>query len=109
MPLALRPNTDSASAHLRTDHHVLSGKLRVGRIYKRKAHKPELQWLWAIDGVQLTEPEVVRVAGTAATFEEAEAQLKENWHKWLAWAQLKEISDATVPPAAPSGSPEYST
>jgi hypothetical protein len=113
MPLTLRPNTDSASARLRTDYHVLSGELRVGRIYKREASKPELQWLWAINGVQLTEPEVMRVAGTAATFEEAEAQVKENWDKWLAWAKLQEVSDATAPPAlpptAPSGSPEPST
>jgi hypothetical protein len=105
MPLTLRPNTDSASARLGTDYHVLSGELRVGRIYKREASKPELQWLWAINGVQLTEPEVMRVAGTAATFEEAEALLKENWYRWLAWAQLQEISGATPPPALPPAAP----
>jgi hypothetical protein len=88
MPLTLRPNTDSAAARLRTEHHVMSGELRVGRIYKRESSKPELQWLWAINGVPLTGPDVMRVAGTAATFEEAEAQLKENWDKWLAWAKL---------------------
>jgi hypothetical protein len=37
MLLALRPNIDSASARLRTGYHVLSGELRVGRIYKREA------------------------------------------------------------------------
>jgi hypothetical protein len=105
MPLTLRPNTDSASARLRTDHHVMSGELRVGRIYKRESSKPDLQWLWAINGVQLTGSEVMRIADTTATFEEAEAQLKENWEKWLAWAKLQEISDATPPPALPRGAP----
>jgi hypothetical protein len=105
MPLTLRPNTDSASAQLRTDHYVMSGELRVGRIYKRESSKPELQWLWAINGVPLTGPDVMRVAGTAATFEEAEAQFKENWEKWLAWAKLQEISDATPPPPLPRGAP----
>jgi hypothetical protein len=104
-PLTLRPNIDSASAELRTDHYVMSGELRVGRIYKREASKPELRWLWAINGVQLTGPEVMRVAGTTATFEEAEAQLKENWDKWLAWAKLQEISGATPHPAPPRGAP----
>src|ERR1700682_4007362 len=39
------------------------------------------------NGVQLTGAEVMRFAGTTATFEEAEAQLKENWNKWLVWAK----------------------
>jgi hypothetical protein len=53
----------------------MSGELRVGRIYKREASKPELQWLWAINGVPLTGPEVMGVAGTAATFGPAQRKL----------------------------------
>jgi hypothetical protein len=32
-------------------------------------------------------------AGVTGSFEEAQAELKENWAKWLAWAKLQEISE----------------
>jgi hypothetical protein len=47
----------------------------------------------AINGVQQTAPNVMRLAGVTASFEEAEAELRENWAKWLAWAKLQEISE----------------
>jgi hypothetical protein len=47
----------------------------------------------AINGVQQAGSDVMRIAGMTASFEEAEAELKENWAKWLAWAKLQEISD----------------
>jgi hypothetical protein len=40
-------------------------------------------------------PEVMRSSGIASIFEEADAQLKENWQKWLAWTNLQEIGDQT--------------
>jgi hypothetical protein len=43
--------------------------------------------------VQQAGSDVMRIAGMTASFEEAEAELKENWAKWLAWAKLQEISD----------------
>jgi hypothetical protein len=111
MPLTLRPNADSAPARRKTDHLVMSGKMRVGRIYKREsASSSKAQWLWAINGVQHA-PEVMRLAGMTASLEEAKAELQENWEKWLVWANLQEISDPTPlrPPAEPPSSPDSST
>jgi hypothetical protein len=90
MPLRLQPNPNSA--HPETDQLAMSGNLCVGRVYKRE-FTSTTQWLWAINGVQQTAPDVMRLAGVTGSFEEAEAQLKENWAKWLAWAKLQEISE----------------
>ena len=89
MPLTLRPNITSASRHF--DHLVISSELCVRRIYKREpANSPETQWLWAINGVQPAGSDVMRLAGMTTSLDEAQAQLTENWRKWLAWANLKE-------------------
>jgi hypothetical protein len=105
MPLTLRPNADSPLAQRQTDHNVMSGELQVGRIYKREsATKPELQWLWAINGVHAA-PDVMRVAGMRATFEEARADLSENWETWLAWAKLQELGGSSPRPS-PASQPE---
>jgi hypothetical protein len=100
MPLTLRPNPDSPLAQRRTDHQVMSGELHVGRIYKRESTiNTGAQWLWTINGVQLAGSDVMRVAGMTATFEEAQAQLNENWQKWLRWAKLQqEVGDSAAPP-----------
>jgi hypothetical protein len=97
MALALHPNPASAPARRKTDHLVMNGQLEVGRIYKRDTpDKSDSQWLWAINGVPLAAAGVMRVAGIAASFEQAKAELQENWEKWLAWANLQEIG-GTVP------------
>jgi hypothetical protein len=109
MPLTVIRNIETPREGF--DKHVMSGGLRVGRIYKREAAaKPELQFLWAINGV-FGGPDGMRVAGMAATFDQAQAELKENWEKWLAWAKLQEIGAPTPPqpPAAPPDSPDSST
>ena len=90
MSLRLQPNPDSA--HPEADQLAMSGNLCVGRVYKRLFTKTT-QWLWAINGVQQTPPNVMRLAGVTGSFEEAEAELKENWAKWLTWAKLQEIND----------------
>jgi hypothetical protein len=122
MPLALHPNPASAPARRKTDHLVMNGQLEVGRIYKRDTpDKSDSQWLWAINGVPRAAPGVMRVAGIAPSFEQAKAELKDNWEKWLAWANLQELGvqelggqdigvqdidvqdiDDTVPPAPAS-------
>jgi polyhydroxyalkanoate synthase subunit PhaC len=33
---------------------------------------------------------VMRLAGMSTSLDEAQAQLTENWRKWLAWANLQE-------------------
>jgi hypothetical protein len=94
MPLALHPNPVGASARRNTDHLVMNGQLAVGRIYKRDTpDKLDSQWLWAINGVW-AEPAIMRFAGIAPSFEQAMAELQENWEKWLAWANLQDIGGA---------------
>ena len=98
MPLTLRRNPDSALERRQSDHLVMSGELQVGRIYKRESTiNADSQWLWAINGVQRAGPDVMRVAGMTATLETAQAELSENWQKWLAWAHLHELGDAARP------------
>jgi hypothetical protein len=98
MPLTLRPNPDTALERRQSDHVVMSGELQVGRIYKRESTiNADSQWLWAINGVQRAGPDVMRVAGLTTTLEAAQAELSENWQKWLAWAHLQELSDAARP------------
>jgi len=92
MSLKLHPDPHSTPDHRETDHLVMSGNLCVGRIYKR-AFTRTTQWLWAINGVQQAAPGVMRMAGVTGSFEEAHAELKENWAKWLAWAKLQEITE----------------
>jgi hypothetical protein len=90
--MSLTLHRDRTSAHPETDHLAMSGNLCVGRIYKREFAKTP-QWLWAINGVQQAGSDVMRLSGITGSFEEAQAELKENWAKWLAWAKLQEISD----------------
>jgi hypothetical protein len=85
----------------------MNGQLEVGRIYKRDTlDKSESQWLWAINGVPRAAPGVMRVAGIAASLEQAQNELQENWEKWLAWANLQEsgsaapLESASIPPAS---------
>ena len=106
MPLALHPNPASAPEGPNTDHLVMNGQLAVGRIYKRDTpDKSDSQWLWAINGVW-AEPAIMRFAGIAPSFEQAKAELQENWEKWLAWANLQDIGGAVAlqPAAAPAPS-----
>src|SRR5215471_4715527 len=92
MPLALHPNPASAPVRRKTDHLVMNGQLEIGRIYKRDTlDKSDPQWLWAINGVPRATPGVMRVAGIAPSLEQAQAELQENWEKWLAWANLQEL------------------
>jgi hypothetical protein len=85
MPLILVGNAQEPAALQQevTDYHVVSGGLRVGRIYKRKsAMRSESQWLWDISGVHAA-PGVMRLAGTTTTLEQAHSELKANWEKWM--------------------------
>jgi hypothetical protein len=105
MPLALIQNAEATRGPQQeyTDYRVMSGQLQIGRIYQREtAVRPEMRWLWAINGV-IAGKDVMRHAGMTATFEEAQAELNENWRKWLAWANLQEAS--IVPPLVPPNSP----
>jgi hypothetical protein len=97
MALTLQTSPDGGLSRRKTDHFVMSGGLCIGRIYKRESVRSEAQWLWALNGISAP-PEVMRSAGMSASFESAEAALKENWAKWLAWANLQEVSYPRLPP-----------
>jgi hypothetical protein len=99
MPLALMRNFEAPQDA--TDYYLTSGDLRVGRIYERQGTQG-LEFLWALNGV-FGGPHEMRVAGMAATFDQAQAALQGNWEKWLAWAKLQELSGPT--PQAPSEPP----
>jgi hypothetical protein len=106
MPLTLIGNTPEPGAPQQEviDYHVVSGGLRVGRVYKQKsAMSSQPLWLWDINGVHAA-PGVMRLAGTTTTLEQAQAELNANWEKWLAWATLQQIASPTAPqpPATPS-------
>jgi hypothetical protein len=63
--------------------------LQVGRIYRQNAATvPDREWFWAINGVQVR-PDVMASTGAVGSLEEAKAELKTNWEKWLAWALLE--------------------
>ena len=88
MPLVLIPNAEN-------DFNVMSGGLCVGRIYKRDSRgRPELQWLWALNGVY-GGPDAMRITGMTTTLDHAQTELKESWEKWTAWANLQ---DSASPP-----------
>jgi hypothetical protein len=75
-PLRLLPD------HTRPDDYfVMSGDVRIGRIYKRPAVHQKLEWLWAIHRAKYAKWLDVRLAGRAASLEQATMELTENWKK----------------------------
>jgi hypothetical protein len=69
----------------------MHGELEIGQIYRRKAAlRAEAQWLWALNGVP-SGPDA-RLAGLAATLDEALARLNETWLTWLRSAELTETN-----------------
>jgi hypothetical protein len=103
MPLALMRNLEAPIET--SDFYLMSGDLRVGRIYERQGTQ-RLEFLWALNGV-FGGPHETRVAGKVATFDQAQAALQENWEKWLAWAKLQEHSGhAPQSPGEPPHAPD---
>jgi hypothetical protein len=79
-----RPSTRWSEAQ----YSVLSGGLVIGRsndAHWVATHAPS--WHWAINGVHAG-PTVMQIVGNAATLDEAQQALAENWRRWLAWAAL---------------------
>ncbi len=88
--LTLRPtDLSTAATHQpRPDWTVMSGGLRVGRIYEIDGpNDSAYRWYWALNGVHAG-PDVMQITGMAPTFEEAKAAFGENWEKWKTWAKL---------------------
>jgi hypothetical protein len=64
------------------DYLVMSGDVRVGRIYKRPAAYRGLEWRWAINR-PYAEWLDLQLAGRTASLEQAKSELTENWNKVL--------------------------
>jgi hypothetical protein len=103
MPLALMRNFETPQDA--TDYYLMSGDLRVGRIYERQGTRGS-EFLLALNGV-FGGPREMRGAGIVATFDQAQAALQENWEKWLAWAKLQELGGpAPQSPGEPPHAPD---
>jgi hypothetical protein len=91
--LTVRP-TRITGEPLADDYEVRSGGFTVGRIYLDRASvQPHLAWYWTINGVHAG-PGIMQLQGRTPSLEDAKAALRENWNKWLAWAQLAETPAA---------------
>ena len=81
------------------DFFVLSSNLKVGRIYRQEnAKRPGTEWLWALNGVY-GGPKSMRIAGMAATLEQAQSELQTSWEAWMAWAGLQDANPPSQMPA----------
>jgi len=92
MALTVIPDTEVSPSRRVTapEFLVMHGALQIGRICKRHGSAaPDCQWIWAITGAH-DGPDAMRRSGMTATHEEAVIALKENWRRWLAWANLSE-------------------
>jgi hypothetical protein len=86
MTLSLQPNADGSPG----DYDVLSGTLRIGKIYKPAVtHSKDTEWTWVFNGLP-EGPSGLVVAGFAQSREGAEAALRGSWEQWLEWAELSE-------------------
>ena len=94
MPITSRVSFSEAPAPGERDHLVRSGGLTIGRIYRRDSILGETQWTWVINGVTAPPHGVMNFAGMAPQFNVAEAELRDNWRKWLVWARLQEVVEA---------------
>jgi hypothetical protein len=100
MPLTLVQNPEKQEA----DFFVMSNHLQVGRIYLGKTRRHEIGWLWALNGVY-GGPKSMRIAGTAATREQAQSELQASWETWLRWAGLQDTTPPILTADAPLSAP----
>jgi hypothetical protein len=92
MPLTIRATRITDEVPANADYCVYSGALNVGRIYEDiTSQQPQSRWYWTIYGVHAG-PSIMANQGRAATLDGAKDQFRDNWHKWLAWAKLAELS-----------------
>ncbi len=91
MPLIMRNTRITVRNADRCDYTVMSGGLPIGRLYEDfSTTNPDDRWLWSIFGVRAG-PDVMCLKGNAPNLTTAEEQLRANWNKWLAWANLAEL------------------
>jgi hypothetical protein len=94
MSLIFRP-TNLPPSWRHSEWTALSGELIVGRI-EEVTSNTDVLWFWGMSGVH-GPPEIMQISGMAPTLDQAKAEFKENWEKWLAWANLQQLSDPTPP------------
>jgi hypothetical protein len=87
MPLTLRPIRWPGGPAYREkfpDYHVLHDGQIVGRIYRQMAAvSPATEWFWAINGA-----DCLPSSGACGSLDQAKAELKASWEKWLTRAKL---------------------
>lgn len=83
----LRPTNISGETR-EDDWEVRYNGETIGRIYRTKWHPTDIQWFWTITAVFAPAAGFIQKARTA-TLDEAKAEVKANWNKWLAWAKLQ--------------------
>ena len=92
MPLMLQPHPDGSPS----DQRAVHGGFEVGSIKKMTVRSSGEKWVWSLNSL-LFGAAGVRTSGVAATIEEAKIAIKENWDRWLKWAEPSEEG------AAPGG------
>jgi hypothetical protein len=93
MDLIVTTNTETSGAPgiTATEFNVMHGPLRVGRI-RGDTQMLGAKCIWTLSIYE--GPDGMRRSGTAATTEEACAEVTNSWRQWLAWAGLTEQETA---------------
>ena len=74
------------------DYTVYDHGRAIGRIYEDRATRPALRWFWSITMIGARHTGI-RTDGCTATLEQAKAELRANWRRWLVWARLEGPND----------------
>jgi hypothetical protein len=88
MPLTLRPiewpGTGPAYREKYPDYEVRHDRQPIGRIYRQQsAISRATEWFWTINSMT-ARPDVMQNTGACGSLQEAKAELRANWRKWLA-------------------------
>ena len=88
-PLRLVRDEHPSTRWSESQYSVLSGGLVVGRISNDAPLGGDTRPVLALGHQRRARgPAVMQIVGNAATLEEAQQALAENWRRWLAWAAL---------------------
>jgi hypothetical protein len=74
------------------DYTVYDRGRAIGRIYEDRAMRPALRWFRSIPVIGARHTGI-RTDGCTATLEQAKAELRANWRRWLVWARLEGPND----------------
>jgi hypothetical protein len=84
VPLILKTLPEAAGGHAR--FAILSGKTRIGILYRDGSQDTSMQWHWRLHGFAEEEPR-----GNALTLDDAMECAARNWRTLLTRTNLREI------------------